>query len=116
VVVAGGVAAAWFYVGQRDVPREAPQQVSFVTRAARAELYGDAANEELVVKPGWQLVRGLTVFDHNVVDGAAMGAPAGFGGLSASARRLQNGFVRSYALALLGGAALVLLALLVVSW
>jgi NADH-quinone oxidoreductase subunit L len=116
VVVAGGVAAAWYFVGRRDVPREAPQDVSFVTRAARAELYGDAANEELVVKPGWQLVGGVMAFDHSVVDGAAMSAPTAFGGLSGGARRLQNGFVRSYALALLGGAALVLLALLVVSW
>jgi NADH-quinone oxidoreductase subunit L len=116
IVVAIGVAAAWFFVGQREVPREAPRKVSFVTRAARAELYGDAANEELVVKPGWQLVGGLMAFDKGVVDGAAMSAPASFVGLSAGARRLQNGFVRSYALALLGGAALVLLVLLVVSW
>ena len=46
VVVAVGVAVAWFLVGQREVPREAPQDVSFVTRAARADLYGDAINED----------------------------------------------------------------------
>jgi NADH-quinone oxidoreductase subunit L len=116
VVVAVGVAAAWFFVGKRDVPREAPQDVSFVTRAARAELYGDAANEELVVKPGYQLVNGLMVLDAALIDGAPMATAASFGGLSGGARRLQNGFVRSYALATLAGAALVLLVLLVVTW
>ena len=51
LTVALGVAAAWFLVGKRDIPREAPQDVSFATRAARADLYGDAINEALVVPP-----------------------------------------------------------------
>jgi len=38
-----------------------------------------------------------------------------FGLMSSSFRRVQTGFVRSYALSLLGGAALVVLALLVVN-
>jgi NADH-quinone oxidoreductase subunit L len=116
VVVAVGVALAWFLIGRRDVPREAPQDVSFVTRAARAELYGDAANEELIVKPGYQLVAGLTVLDRTIIDGTPMGTAASFAGLAGGIRRLQNGFVRSYALATLSGAALVLLVLLVVTW
>ena len=44
-----------------------------------------------------------------------MGTGAAFGGLSGRLRLAQNGFVRSYALSLLGGAALVLLALVVVN-
>ncbi|WP_310961381.1 NADH-quinone oxidoreductase subunit L [Nocardioides terrisoli] len=115
VVVASGVLAAWYFVGRREVPRVAPLKVSVLTRIARAELYGDAANEELVVKPGYQLVRGLTAFDRGVVDGAAMGSTASFGGLSARGRLVQNGYVRSYALSLLAGAALVLVALMVVN-
>ena len=39
-------------VGQRDVPREAPQDVSWPVRAARAELYGNEINDELVVTSG----------------------------------------------------------------
>ena len=50
-----------------------------------------------------------------VVDGGAMGTAASMGGLSRAVRRAQNGFVRSYALSLLAGAALVLLALVVVN-
>jgi NADH-quinone oxidoreductase subunit L len=114
-VVVVGVAAAWFLVGKRDVPREAPRDVSFATRAARADLYGDAINDAVVVRPGATLVRGLTTFDHVGVDGVVEGGSSAVGGLSNTLRRVQNGFVRSYALSLLGGALLVVLALLAVN-
>ncbi len=114
-VVALGVAAAWFLVGKREVPREAPRDVSFATRAARADLYGDAINDAVVVRPAAGLVGGLALFDRVGVDGAVEGGSAAVGGLSNSMRRLQNGFVRSYALSLLGGALLVVLALLAVN-
>ncbi len=42
------------------------------------------------------------------------GVAAGIGGGSGRLRRVQNGFVRSYALSIFGGAALVLAALLLV--
>nr|WP_107774882.1 NADH-quinone oxidoreductase subunit L [Nocardioides sediminis] len=115
LVVAAGVAAAWFLVGKRDVPREAPQDVSFAVRAARADLYGDAINDGLVVRPGRGLVDGLTTFDRVGVDGVVEGGSAAVGGISGLLRRSQNGFVRSYALSLLGGALLVVLALLAVN-
>ena len=114
-VVAIGVAAAWFLVGKREVPREAPQDVSFATRAARADLYGDAINDAVVVRPGAALVGGLATFDRVGVDGVVEGGSAAVGGLSTTMRRVQNGFVRSYALSLLGGALLVVLALLAVN-
>jgi NADH-quinone oxidoreductase subunit L len=114
-VVAVGVAAAWFLVGRRDVPREAPREVSFATRAARADLYGDAINDAVVVRPGGSLVGGLTTFDRIGVDGAVEGGSHAVGGLSTTMRRVQNGFVRSYALSLLAGALLVVLALLAVN-
>ncbi len=114
-VVAVGVAAAWFLVGKRDVPREAPQDVSFATRAARADLYGDAINDAVVVRPGTSLVGGLTTFDRVGVDGAVEGGSSAVGGISTTMRRLQNGFVRSYALSVLAGALLVVLALLAVN-
>jgi NADH-quinone oxidoreductase subunit L len=115
LVVAAGVAAAWFLVGKRDVPREAPKDVSFAVRAARADLYGDAINDGLVVRPGRGLVDGLTTFDRVGVDGVVEGGSAAVGGISGVLRRSQNGFVRSYALSLLGGALLVVLALLAVN-
>src|SRR6478735_11562693 len=114
-VVALGVAAAWFLVGKREIPREAPQDVSFATRAARADLYGDAINDAVVVRPGAALVGGLVTFDRVGVDGVVEGGSSAVGGLSTTMRRVQNGFVRSYALSLLGGALLVVLALLAVN-
>ncbi|RNM16658.1 NADH-quinone oxidoreductase subunit L [Nocardioides pocheonensis] len=116
VVVAIGIAIAWTFFGRRAVPREAPTQVSVFTRAARAELYGDAFNEEVIVKPGYTGIRGLSVFDGSFVDGIAEGTASAFGGMSSWFRLAQNGFVRSYALAVLSGAALVLLALLAVNF
>jgi NADH-quinone oxidoreductase subunit L len=97
------------------VPRTAPERVSFVTRAARADLYGDTANEVLLMRPGDRFVDGLVTFDRQVVDTFATGSGGVFGVVSASFRRVQTGFVRSYALSLLGGAIVVLLALLVVN-
>jgi NADH-quinone oxidoreductase subunit L len=115
VVVAIGVTIAYVFVGRRDVPREAPQDVSFVTRAARADVYGDAINDELVVKPSLRLTSGLVTFDRTVVDGLFSGGAVSVGGLGTLVRRAQNGFVRSYALSLLGGVLLVVLALLAVN-
>ena len=115
LTVAAGVAVAWFTVGRTEVPREAPTDVSVLTRAARADLYGDTINDTLVVRPGTRAVAGLLAFDRGFIDGAVMGQAAATGGLAHRFRRWQNGFVRSYALSLLGGAVLVVLALLVVN-
>ncbi|MBV9830627.1 MAG: NADH-quinone oxidoreductase subunit L, partial [Marmoricola sp.] len=115
LVVAVGVAIAWMLFGRREVPREAPTKVSPFTTAGRNELYGDAFNDVVVVGPGRELTSGLATFDRGVVDGGIVGFAASLGGLSGRLRLAQNGFVRSYALSLLGGAALVLLALVVVN-
>ena len=117
VIVALGAALAYVLYGRRSIPREAPQDVSPFTRAARADLYGDLVNEELVIRPGVVLIDGLLVFDGAVVDGGATGPTTGLRALSkAAGRRLQTGYVRSYALYLLFGAAVVLFALTAVNW
>jgi NADH-quinone oxidoreductase subunit L len=115
LIVAAGVAGAWYLVGRRDVPREAPADVSFATRAARAELYGNEINDELAVKPTGALVTGLTYFDDRGVDGFVEGTAAAIGGSGLVLRRAQTGFVRSYALTVLAGAVLVVVALLAVN-
>ena len=114
-VVAIGVLTAWFTVGKRPVPREAPQDVSFATRAARADLYGDAINDTLVVTPGRHVVGGLSTADRRGVDGVVEGGSLAVGGLAHHFRKVQNGFVRSYALSVLGGVLVVVLALLAVN-
>ncbi len=115
LVVAVGVTIAFLLIERREVPRTAPEDVSFVTRAARADVYGDAINDELVVKPGKGLVAGLLTFDRTVIDGLFSGGALTVGGIGQLVRRAQNGFVRSYALSLLGGVLLVVLALLAVN-
>jgi NADH-quinone oxidoreductase subunit L len=114
-VVAVGVALAWFLVGKPEVPRVAPAKVSVFTRAARADLYGDAVNEALFMRPGDRFVGGLTTFDDGGVDGAVNGTAATFAGMSGKLRRWQTGYVRSYALSLLAGTVLVLGMLLAVN-
>ena len=115
VVMAVGVVIAWLTVGREDVPRTAPTNVSVLTRAARADLYGDALNEELLMRPGDRFVTGLVGFDNHGVDGAVNGTGKAFTGMSTRFRRLQTGYVRSYALSVLGGSLLVILALLAVN-
>jgi NADH-quinone oxidoreductase subunit L len=115
VVVLIGVAVAWLTVGRHDVPTTAPERVSFVTRAARADLYGDTINEALLMRPGDEFVNGLVGFDDHVVDGAVTGTGGAFGGMSGTFRRMQTGFVRSYALSLLGGAVVVVFILMAVN-
>ncbi|MBO0845218.1 MAG: NADH-quinone oxidoreductase subunit L [Nocardioides sp.] len=114
-IVAVGVAAAWYFVGRVEVPREAPADVSWPVTAARAELYGNEINDELVGKPVGALVAGSTYFDRYAVDGFVEGTASAVGGSGLVLRRLQTGFVRSYALSLLAGAILVVAALLAVN-
>jgi NADH-quinone oxidoreductase subunit L len=112
-VVLVGVAIAWRQYGARPVPRTAPAG-SVLTRAARADLYGDAVNEAVLMRPGQYLTRSLVYADQRGIDGAVNGLAAFFGGASARGRRLQTGFVRSYALSMLGGGVVILAALLLV--
>ncbi len=110
-----GVAAAWLFVGRREVPVTAPVRVSPVTRAARNALYADAVNESLFMRPGQWLTRALVFVDNRGVDGAVNGLAATLGGSSSRLGRAQTGFVRTYALGMLGGAVLVAGALLAVT-
>jgi NADH-quinone oxidoreductase subunit L len=110
----GGIAAAYFVFGRAAVPTTEPVRVSPVTVAARRNLYGDAFNETVFMRPGMWLDRFLVWLDNRGVDGAVNGVAAAFGGGSGRLRRLQTGFVRSYALGMLGGSVLVIGALLAV--
>jgi NADH-quinone oxidoreductase subunit L len=110
-----GVLAAWLFVGRREVPITAPVRVSPITRAARSGLYADTVNESLFMRPGQWLTRALVYFDNRGIDGAVNGLAAAFGGSSARLGRTQTGFVRTYALGMLGGAVIVAGALLAVA-
>jgi NADH-quinone oxidoreductase subunit L len=114
VVVLLGTFGAWVAFGTRPVPIEQPVGVSPITTAARYNLYGDKFNEAVLMRPGQWLSRALVFFDNRGVDGAVNGLAAGFGGSSGRLRRMQTGFVRSYALSMLGGSIAVVAVLLAV--
>jgi NADH-quinone oxidoreductase subunit L len=108
-----GVAIAYLQYLRRPVPRTAPA-ARFPVVAARRDLYGDALNESLFMRPGQWLTRLTVYFDGRGVDGLVNGVAAFVGGTSGRVRRVQTGFVRSYALSMFFGAALVVAALLLV--
>jgi NADH-quinone oxidoreductase subunit L len=109
-----GALIAYLVFGRSAQPVTRPQRVSFPVRAARADLYGNHLNEALFGKPGIWLARALVFVDNRGVDGLVNGIAATLGGSSGRLRRMQTGFVRSYALSMLGGSILVVAALLTV--
>jgi NADH-quinone oxidoreductase subunit L len=108
-----GAAIAWAMYGRREVPVTAPAGRP-LTVAARKELYGNAINESLLMRPGQWLTRLSVYFDNRGVDGLVNTLAAAMGGTSGRLRRVENGFVRSYALLMFFGAALLVGALLLV--
>ncbi|OMQ15076.1 NADH-quinone oxidoreductase subunit L, partial [Modestobacter sp. VKM Ac-2676] len=114
-VMVVGVLAAWLFVGRREVPTTAPARVSPVVTAARRALYADTVNEAVFMRPGVWLTRALVFVDNRGVDGLVNGTAAALGGSSSRLGRVQTGFVRSYALGVLGGAVLVVGALVAVT-
>ncbi len=112
LVVVGG-ALAWAMYGRREVPVTAPHG-NPITVAARKDLYGDAFNESVLMRPGQWLARLSVFFDNRGVDGLVNTLAATLGGTSGRMRKVQTGFVRSYALSMLVGAVLLIGALLLV--
>jgi NADH-quinone oxidoreductase subunit L len=104
VIAAAGLAFVLY--GRREVPVAAPAANPF-TVAARKDLYGDAINEGLLMRPGQWLTRLSVYFDNRGVDGLVNTVAAAFGGSSGRMRKVQTGFVRSYALSMLVGAVLL---------
>ncbi len=113
LLVAAGTALAWVRYARDEVPATAPAG-SAITRAARVDLYQDAINESLFMRPGIHLTRGLVFADARGVDGAVGGLAAATGGISSRLRRLQTGYARSYALTMLTGVVTILGALWVI--
>ncbi|MFG2864212.1 NADH-quinone oxidoreductase subunit L [Streptomyces sioyaensis] len=111
VVLVIGVGIAWGMYGRKPVPALAPRG-SLLTRAARRDLLQDDFNHVVFVRGGEQVTGTLVQLDRSLVDGAVNGTAASMGGLSGLLRQLQTGFVRSYAVQMLGGAAVLVAATL----
>ena len=83
--------------------------------AARRNLYADAFNEAVLMRPGPVAdPRRWSSSTTAASTARSTASAAGLGGGSARLRRMQTGFVRSYALSMLGGAVAVVAVLLAV--
>jgi len=109
-VLGAGLAWALF----RNGTAEQEQPAGVLVTAARRNLYTDAFNEAVFERPGIYLTRALVFLDNKGIDGLVNGIAASVGGGSGRLRRLQTGFVRSYALSMLAGAVLVVGAFLAI--
>jgi len=112
VVTVLGAGLAWALF-RNGTAKEAEPAGVLVT-AARRNLYTDAFNEAVFERPGIYLTRALVFLDNKGIDGAVNGLAAAVGGSSGRLRRLQTGFVRSYALSMLTGVVLVVGAFLAI--
>jgi len=99
----------------RTVAAVAPTQVSIFTKAARNDLYQDQVNDALLVKPGSVLTAGLVATDHHLIDGAVRFVGWVLGEISDVLRKIQNGYVRTYAFTMLAGVFIGLVIIWVVS-
>jgi len=107
-----GAGLAWLLFRNGTALEEQP--AGPLVQAARRNLYTDAFNEAVFEKPGIFLTRALVFLDNRGVDGLVNALAAAVGGGSGRLRRLQTGFVRSYAMSMLTGAVLVVAAFLAV--
>jgi NADH-quinone oxidoreductase subunit L len=116
-VVAIGVLLGLRMYAASGVAGETPadEDVSIFTRAGRTELYGNAINDKLAVRPTRHLVRTLVYVDGAGLDAFVTGFADRLGDVANALRKQQNGFVRSYALSMLTGALVVLATLLAVT-
>ncbi|MGB6206752.1 NADH-quinone oxidoreductase subunit L [Mycobacterium sp.] len=113
-IVVVGIGVAVLLYGLRRVADTAPDDVSVFTVAARRDLYGDAFNEEVFMRPSAQLTHALVEFDDEGVDGSVNALATLVSRTSDRLRGLQTGFARNYALSMFVGAALVAAAILAV--
>jgi NADH-quinone oxidoreductase subunit L len=103
VLLVAGAGLAWAMYGRRPVPA-VPPVGSLVTQAARRDLLQDDFNHAVFVEGGSVLTRALVRLDIRGLDGVVNGVASAVGGISGGLRRVQNGYVRSYALSMFGGA------------
>ncbi|WP_037574984.1 NADH-quinone oxidoreductase subunit L [Phaeacidiphilus oryzae] len=111
ILLVAGAGIAWAMYARREVPAVAPVG-SALTRAARKDLLQDDFNHAAFVRPGEYLTRSLVYLDNKGLDGFVNGLAAFVGGASSRIRRVQTGYVRSYALSMFGGAAVLVAATL----
>jgi NADH-quinone oxidoreductase subunit L len=110
VVAFLGVGVAWYLYGSGRVQWLAlRERYAAAFRVLAGKLYVDQAYELLTVRLGSALTRLLAgPVDQGVIDGAVNGVAREVAAAAGRGRRVQTGFVRTYAVGVLGGAVLLL--------
>ncbi|GAB78058.1 NADH dehydrogenase subunit L [Austwickia chelonae] len=110
-VVLAGAAVAWMQYAKKRVGAPAEH---LAAKIARNDFFQDDVNDVALVQPGNLLVRATVLTDTGGVDRSMTGLGAAVLAASSGLRKLQNGFVRSYALTMLVGIVVLLGAVWVV--
>jgi NADH-quinone oxidoreductase subunit L len=110
VVAFAGAGVAWYlYGGPAARWLGLRQRYAAAWRVLASKLYVDEAYELLTVKFGGALVRfAAGPVDQGLIDGTVNGVAREVRAVATRSRRLQTGFVRTYAVGVLGGAVLLL--------
>jgi NADH-quinone oxidoreductase subunit L len=108
-VAGAGIYMAYkMYLKRPDLPEKITAKIPFIYNLVYNKYYVDEIYDATVVEP----IKNGSDFlwhgvDENIIDGAVNGSATTVGWLSSHLRKLETGFVQSYALAILLGAVLV---------
>ena len=108
-VAGAGIYMAYkMYLKRPDLPEKITAKIPFIYNLVYHKYYVDELYDATVVEP----IKNGSDFlwhgvDENLIDGAVNGSATTVGWLSSHLRKLETGFVQSYALAILLGAVLV---------
>ena len=106
-LVAIGLTAAWaLYMRPVDIAA-VRARMGWLYQAMLGKFYVDEFYERTIATPGDLMAEGMAAFDERGIDGVVNGVGRGTRDLAQVGRRVQTGFVRSYALAVLLGTLLV---------
>ena len=108
VAIAGIYMAYKFYMKRPELPEKVTEKIPVIYDLVYHKYYVDEIYDAAVVEP----IKNGSEFlwhgvDETVIDGAVNGSATTVGWLSSQLRKLETGFVQSYALAILIGAVLV---------
>ncbi len=113
-LVALGTFIAYRQYWAATVARYVPQG-SMLEQAARADLYQEVVNRALFEEPGRAVATTLSAVDRAGIDGGFTGGGRLLAAFGETIRKLQNGFVRSYAATMLLGVVALVGTILVVN-
>jgi NADH-quinone oxidoreductase subunit L len=107
VMSALGIAAAYaLYLRPVDIAA-VRARLGWLYQAMLNKFWVDEIYERTIMIPGHLMADGMAAFDARGIDGLVNGVARGTGWLGQVGRRVQTGFVRSYALAVLLGTLLI---------